>query len=357
MVTIRNQTTRAATVLTLAERFADLCSAQAHLTRTTRINLHKHASSLFRFVREHKEKVRPSSVVDGLCKHAAGETLNIKVFDRYQSVVVRDLPRFCVMKISALISNVVVESCEQQHGLSSTVRVPLTARNASLQASELCLCRAEPTRVFDLSSVAQRCEVVNADVNTDHAGIERQRIRFVFDGEQSKPTTGLVLDGEAFDRTFKLSMQPDTHVANLRQSQAFPDQPMSGSAVCDAVIAAHGAKPWISSLLSSLYPSKESRECQVNTFQRFLQNVRVNSRHVIADLLNLCQLTILIEPGDRLSLKSPRVTAFPQRGVVQLAAKGKLFIQDLCLALCGINPIAERFDQGGLILTEGFSVA
>lgn len=355
MVTIRNQATRTTTMLPHRERLADFCGTDARLTCTTRVNFHEHASGTFSLVREHKEKVRPSGIVNTLSKHPTCQTFDIEIFDCNQPVLIHDLSRFFVMKVPALIADVIVESREQQDRFTSAVRSFLTTRNASLQSAEFRLCRTKPTRVINLSSVAQSSERSQANVNADHVRIERQRRRLNFDGEQCKPTTGLVLDGEAFDRTFKLSMQLDTHVANLRQSQTFSDQPMSGSAICDAVILARRAKARISGLLSSLYPCKECGERQVNTFQRLFQNVRVNSRHVIADLLNLRELQILIEPRDRFPLALPSVAAFLQGSVVQLAANGKLFVQRLLLSLCWIDAVAIGLDQGAPILADRFS--
>lgn len=345
MITIYDSTTAPAVMNAHCERLSDFCPADTCLACSSWINFHDQPTSILRFVGQHVYESRDRDVEHRFAQPAASKPFNVQIFNRNKAVSVNQFSRFLVVKVATLIADMIVEPLQQQNRFSPAVRAAFSSRYASLQTPEIGLCGSEPTRVFDLGAVAQRDEVVNADINADHVWIERQRIRFTVNSEQGKPAAGLALDGQCFGHAFKRTVQPYSHVANLRQSQAFSDQPVSGSAVRDAVIPARRAKARIPGLLSSLYPSKECGEGQVNTFQRLLQNVRVNSRHVIADLLNLGELQILIKPRDRFPLTLPGVAPFLQGCVVKLATHGKLPVERLFLSFGRIDAVAKGLDH------------
>lgn len=328
-------------MLTHGERLANLCSTQAGLTCAARVNLHEHAPGTLSLVREIKEKVGPSSIVDGLRKHPARQALDVQILDGDQAVLINNLPGFFVMKIPALIANVIVKPRQKQDRLASAIGALLSTRRTALQSSKFCLRDPEPARVFDLRPVAQRGKRIKSDVYADHVSVKGQRRRFAFDGEQGKPAPGLTFDCEGFDFPVNRSVQLDSNIANFRDPQLVTDERVADLSKRHAVVATSRAKAWIPRLLSVLHATKERVKSQMYAAQDVLQNLCVDCGDVLATRAYLFQLQVLIEPGNRFTLALPRIAAFLQSCIVELAANGKLIIQRLLLPFCWIDAVAK----------------
>lgn len=258
-----------------------------------------------------------------------------------------------MVKISALISDVIVKPLKQDHRFTSAIRSALSACHATLQASELGLCRPEPSRVFDLNAIVESGKRGQSDINADHVRTERQRRGLAFDHEQGEPASGFAFDRERFNGAFNRAVQLDSDVPDFRDSQPVSFQGVADLAKRHAVVASHGAESRIARFLAILNAAKERTKGQVNALENVLQHVAIDCCHVFTRWLNLSELQVLIEPRNRFALTLPRFPAFLNRRVVEFAAHRKLIIQAFLLALSGVDPVFEGLDQRGPILSFG----
>lgn len=356
MITIANQPTRQASMLTHGQCLANRCPAGTGLRCAPWVNFHEHAPSTLSLVREIKEKVGPAYVVDGLREHPASKPFDIQIFDRDQPALIDDVPTCFVVKIPPLIANVIMEPLQKDHGFASATRSSLATRHASLQTPEFCPCVSEPARVSDLFAVAESGKRCQPDIDADHVRTKGQRLSVNLDGEQSKPTTRFAFHGEGFDIASERTVQFDAHLTDLRQIQTLSLKCVPDLAKGHTVIATRGTESRVaSSFLCIFGAAKERLKRQMDTMQSVLKNVRVHGGNVCASSSNILQLKVLIEPRDRFTFALPSVASFLKRGIVQFATYGKLIVKNLFLALCRVNPIAAGANHPN-ILTGRFSL-
>jgi len=355
MIAIRRQPARETQMPALSERLANPCAAQACLRSTARVNFHEYAPGALSLVREHKKKVGPPSVVDGLSEHSRREAFHVQIFDCNQAVLIDDLARFFVMKVAALVANVIMESLKQQDGFAPAIRSFLTSRNAPLQVSKLALCGSKPAWILNCRSVAERDELTQSDINTYGVRTEGQRRGFTLNRKNSKPTIRLSFDRQSFYGPGKWAVQLNSNLTDLGQPQSVSGQRIADFSKCHAVVSTCRSKSRIPRLVSCLNPSKEAVKGQLNALQNVFQGLRIQGSEVFADLLNCCQLQILIEPRDRLAFQPPSIAPFLNSGIVKFATERKLSVKDLLLTFCGIDSIAKSRDHKSSILPFKFS--
>lgn len=356
MVTISNQTAVRARVNSHRERLAHFCATRACLTRATRVNFHQQTPGAFSLVREHEKKVGPSGIVDALGEHSTRQTFDIEIFNGNQAVLINYLPRLFVMKVAALVANVIVEAGEQQRGFTPTVRSLLSSRNTSLQATELRLRHAKPARVFNRASIAERGKAAEPNVDPDHVCAKCQRRWLILDRKQCEPSPCLAFYGECFDNTLQWSVGLDSNRSDFRESQLVSVQRLADQAECHAVVTTCGLKSWKASFSTAANAAKESVKRVSNSAQGILKRQGVNRLDIRAICSDVLQLQILIEPRDPFALKLPGVASLLKRCVIQLAAHCKLIDQRSLLPFGRIDSVAECLDQGGTILSRRFSV-
>lgn len=347
MITIIDSTARPAMMNSHRERLADLCPTNTCLTCASRIDFREQPTSIFSFVGQHVHESRYRDVVKGFAQPSARKPYNIQIFDRNKSILINQLARFLVQKVAALIANVVVKTSQKQHSFATSIRSSLSTCYASLESSQFCLSGPIPVRVFDLGSVAKRSERSESDVNSDHVRIERQRIGFTLNTEQSEPATGFTLDSECLNLAIERSVELNPHVPDFREAQTVSNKCISDLAKRETVVTPSRLETWVSRPLTVFDASKEGAEGKMNALQGVFERVSIYRRHVVALSANPFQLHILIEPRDRLGLKSPSVAALLERGIVKLAANSQLVVKNLLLPFRRIDSVAEGTDQGG----------
>lgn len=354
MITISNQPARRTRVNALFQGLAHFCTAQARLRRPRWIDFYQYASGTFSLVREHEKESRPSSVVNTLGEHSARQSLDVQIFDRNKAVSVNQFARFLVMKVPTLIADVIVESLEQQHCFTSPIRSPVSPRYAPLQTPELSLSGSEPTRIFNRASIAERGKAAEPNVDPDHVWTKHHRCWLILNRKQCEPSPGLAFHGEGFDSTLQWSVSRDFNRSDFRESQPVSVQCLSDQAEGHAVVTAHGFESWETRLRATSDSAEETAKRIPNPAQSILKHGGINRLDIRSICSDVFQLQVLIEPGDRLALELPRVPSFLKRGVIKLATNSKLFVQDLLLAFCGVDPVAEGLDHA-LILSREFS--
>lgn len=329
-------------MLSVGERLANSGPTKTSLRRSARVNFHKQPTSVLSFVSQHEKEGRPSGVSNRLSEHPASKPFNIQVLNGYQPVCVNDLSRFFVMKVSALIADVIVEPLKQEHRLVATVRAPLAPRYTPLQAPELDLGDPEPARVLNRAPVAQCGEVTKPHINPDGVRIERQGFRFTLDTKQREPAASLTFDCQGFNPAFNRPMLHDFNNPDFRQSKFAPKQCVPNAPKHKTVESSHGSEARIPRILPTLNTSEERLKGKMDILQDMLQNLRVDSLNVLSNCSDVRQLSGLGIKPYGLSLQTPSVPALLKRGVIKLAAHCQLLIQDSLLGFGGIDTVSKR---------------
>jgi hypothetical protein len=332
---------------TIFERLTDLCAAGARLTCTSGINSHQQPTSFFRFVSQHLEKVRPPGIVDGLSEHPPGQSFDVEIFDGNQPKVVDQSTRHFVVKIRTLIKNVRVNTLKYLNRFAPAVRSFLTPRHTPLGYTQFRLGASIPTWIVDRGTIRERRERGEAHVNTYGSSVEGQWLRVAFDRKYGIPSSGLAPDRKRLHGALNRPVQFYSYVAYFRDAQPVALQDFSNFSKSETGIAKRRSKSWITWTLAPLYSTKESFKCLIDPRYHVFQNLGVNSGGILPYLPNVGKLVNLIKAPDVLSFKSPCVTAFLQRGVVEFTTERQRLIQRRYLPLGWVNPVSERFEHVG----------
>ena len=166
MIATSRQPAVRASVPTIRKGLWHVRSTEACLRSAASIGGSELSPGTCSLVRETEKEQRPCSVVDGLCQHSGGESLNIQIFNRNQSEPIDNLARFFVSEISSLVANVGVGPLEQLHRFAATIALLVgTPRNLALAAPQPGLCLPVVARVLNLRSIRKNREAVQANVD------------------------------------------------------------------------------------------------------------------------------------------------------------------------------------------------
>ncbi len=113
-------------------------------------------TSVFSFVFEFLEKGTPTCVVNLFAKYAFRHTKNRKFFNANYIICFNQICRNFVLKIGALIFNLLVNLAKQNDRFTSLVTAFLAARYSALCNSQFCLSRFVVFEIIYLRSVRAR---------------------------------------------------------------------------------------------------------------------------------------------------------------------------------------------------------
>lgn len=321
------------------DRLAYLRPAGTCLTCAAWIDFHQNAGGAFSLLRDLIDEASPSGIINRLAKPAASQSLNVQIFNSDQAVGVYNLARFLVMKVSALIADVIMPTLKNQHGLTSPIRSLLTSRNTPLQSPQFCLCVSKKARIFNNTTIAQGCERTQPNVYADHAGSEWERLHVTLNSEDRKPAPRLALNRERLNRSINWPMQFYANPADLRQPQLIPSESMSDLPKNDAVVSTRRTESRIAWFLAAFNAPEKRLERKVDVLKGAFKHLGVYRCYVFSDLLNVRELDGLVKERDRLTFTQPCVTSLLNRCVVKLTAQRKSLIQCLDLLYGRINPV------------------
>lgn len=336
----RPRTTASKTQMpSLAQGLRYACAANTFLTCAVGDNLDPESPSIFRFVRSEFKELSPASIIDRLRQHSASESLYVQVFDCYQPKIVNQPTTNSVVKIAPLVAYQGVRTLQQDNCLASSIRTFLTPADATVSKSQGAFSPAVISRVRNLRSVAQGRKVSQPHIDPDYVRIERHWLWRILTIKKGKPMSSFALDCQCLDRASKRARDLNSDLPDFRDAQFVSIKSIPDLSKRHAVVSMKRFEARIARFLSGLHPAKECFERQINALQHVLQCVRIDSRNIIAERLDLCKLKRLgfIAKGD--SIQRPGVAPFLQRSVIQLAAYRKVIRERLRLALGWVDSI------------------
>lgn len=294
---------------TIIQRLANLCAAETRLTRTGRIDRNKFSTSVFSFVANEVEELRPSGI-----RNAFGETtvshhpFDIQILDRDKAVIINKPSAQIVVKVRPLIPDVNGRPSQKLNRLAPAIRAFLASCNSSRRNAELSLRLAEVTGVMNLGTVRERGEVGQANIDANHLRIERERLRQDFTDKQSEPPSSFPLDGESLNSAFNRTVQFDANVTDFREAQFVAvENSFEARSKRDGVVAAEGTEPGIASFLSAFDSAEEVFKCVLHSFKNIEKGLRVYVSQIRPQNFNGGHLVLLVNVRNRFAVQLPSV--------------------------------------------------
>lgn len=345
MITIRRQAARRTLMPPLAQCPGRVRSAETGLRRTIWVDLNQLATSVRSFVFQPGEKGTPPDIINRLGEHSACQTFNVQIFNDNRAVVIDEFARFFVVKISALISDVNVGALEQLHRFPATVRAALAPRNLALCDSQMLLRLSIPAWIVNLPSVRERGECQQANINADTFRAHGQRLRFTLNGETRKPSSGFTLDREGLNLSFNLTMKFDFDLADFREAEMRTLQREAELRIGERVITGARTEARKSCLSLALHAPKERLERLINSMQRVLENLRIDTVQLWTRFFDLNQLRALSGEVDAFTIDAPRITPLLQSRVIEFLTRRKRTFKQSYLRLRRVYPVLKSLSH------------
>jgi hypothetical protein len=208
----------------LRQGLADFCTTETRLARAARVNLYQPVPSLFRFVRKLREKARPSSIVDGLGEHAAGQAFDVQILDGDHVIGVDQGASDFVLKVRPLVFHLGVGFLEQQYGFAAILSPALAARDTALSQAQFGLSPLVVARVVNLCAISERGKSGQANVHPCVCVDRRQGVPGHLDTEAGIPFAALAFDRYRLERAIDGTMQLDFEMSHPLEIQPCASQ-------------------------------------------------------------------------------------------------------------------------------------
>lgn len=302
----------------LAEALRHICTTQACLRRTARIDLHYCPASILSFVVQFCDEARPSRVINRLRKHSASETSKVQVLDRYQPIGVDQGSSNMVVKVAALVSHMCVSTLQQLHGFQSAVRSSFASSHSALSHSQRRLRYAIVARVSNFKPIAQRRKMSQANIKSNSFIRYRQGLRCLSYRKVNVPFSALTFNGSCFNGTANRTMQLHLNESHALQSDLGLNQPTTVAVGRKGETVETGARlePRESRFLSFTNAAKEGLKRFFRTSQYSLTRGKIRQRQIAIspNCFELVGLSVII---NSFTIDIPRLFAFLYAGVIQ----------------------------------------
>jgi len=144
--------------------------------------------------------------VNRVRKHAAAEALYVQVFDDDGSESLHRFVGFLMLKVFALIPDVLLRFLQQQNGLVPTLRfLVLATCHLALGTAKFRLCGFVKPVVGNRLAIGTSREVLQAHIQADGIGVLGQMLRLIFDRKTGIPVSGFPTNGDSCNFPFSLN--------------------------------------------------------------------------------------------------------------------------------------------------------
>ena len=246
MIPVRLEPTIPAVVPSVAEHFFLSRSApMACLRRVCWVDFDCCSSSLFRFDQQQDKEQRPRSIVYAFGQSPVRHPFDIQRFNRDEAESVDDFPRFLMGEISSPVGNSRVNFPHHAFALPSFDRASWRNTKLPLRPGQCFFFSAEKSRIFNPLVVGEVGETLESYINADALCRWRKNHRVAFDAEAGIPALGFASDGQRFHLAFKVAVQPDFELADLRQTQFVTGETESCLRKSKALVPVDSFEAWV----------------------------------------------------------------------------------------------------------------
>src|SRR3990167_719124 len=248
-----NNITASAEMYPVRKRLSDNASTYTSLRSVCWADLINSATSAFSLVAEFADKASPSSIAYMFSQSMIlNHSFNVKVFNGNIAKIVDYKSADFMMKVSSLVSNSFMQSCDFQSHFVSLGRANSSHVFFPLKEFEPLLAPDKVSWIGYACSVGQGSKVFQANVNADFGiviGMNDISVR-QFTRKNSKPLAGWSsFDSQSLNLTFWNSVEYDWQIANLADFNVFAaDELEPGLGICNAIIPVLSPESWVASI-------------------------------------------------------------------------------------------------------------
>ena len=320
---------------TFRQTFLHQCSASgASFRRVARVNLYALSTSVRSFVVRELYELIPRRILNAFRKTVIfNHAKDIQVLKGDDSEHRNERVAELMREIAATISDAFMDA---------SCRLALLF---TLSLSQRFLIRPKEAWISNLLTCGQRGECRQANVNSDASLACRKWTRFDFHREASEPfACDRACDSQRLNLAFNRPVQLDSHVSDFRQSQLAIAERKAGLSIGERIVSPVRTKAWEACLIFSFHATKESVKRFFNSLQNVLQDLAVDIRNIITNLLDVGELVRLPGVAHGLSFKPVCVSPLLQARVIEFTAKRKCAVQSRSLRARREDAILEGFE-------------
>lgn len=323
MVSMQNQSTFNAPMLTSSEHLTDSCATRAAiLTGVRRWNFPHSPSSLFRFGREYRKESAPCRVTNTfgemmILDHPA----NVQRFNRDVVKLSDELQADFVQEVEPLPLNSQMLLCQKVRCFTAVLTASFPSADATLRDLQPSFSLTQMLRVGDSHARRERGEALKANVQTDtRARLRNIAAKVTFDAEANVPTVNLLFERHGLNRALYGTRETHATTADFRERQLvafkFPSRLRKG----ERMIAIFVPETWIACFFTFFDPSEKGVKAFLYALQSILQDLTVDGGDIGTRFFDVRQLVGLGLVVERDAGRLVSIAPLLQRGVVQLMA-------------------------------------
>lgn len=175
----------------------------------------------------------------------------LQVFKHDALILVDQLARLLMQKITALVPYLAMCFCDKLSGFLPTMRATLAS---VFDLLTLCQGLGGPAvipGIIDKGSIREGRKMQQAQINAHFLLRNRQRVRrFAFAGEHRKPLPCLILDGTSFDLALKLAVELDLDGADFGEGDMLLREAIACLWIGKRIVAIAALEAWVAWFLS-----------------------------------------------------------------------------------------------------------
>ncbi len=318
--------------------FLDHRAAGTGLACISRIDFYQLTPGTLSLVREFMKEAAPRSIVNLLRENAARHPLDVQLLDSDKVEFIDQMPRKFVLKIRSLIENLLMDRPQNGNSFTPAVRAFLSSGNAPLGDAQFLGGRCVVFPVFDLRTVRESGEVLDANINAGVvAGVGQWIGRDFCTGGNCVPLDPFTFDDHLFDRAFNGSVQFDFDQPNVGQSEFIAEKSKPLAVIDKAIEKVCTFEAWVARFIARFDAPKEGLEGSIYLPQYFSTDSRLDVAIFRAKLANLGNLPALLIKRNIYPIEVPSVPSLLKRGVIEFTTQIKRALQFCYLLTVGVQ--------------------
>lgn len=326
-------------MLTNRERLFYSFAAYARLASSSWVNFDNRSTGAFSLVSQFVEERTPRNIVNLFGESHSRQTFDVQFFNRNNIVMVNQPTRDFVLKVRALIQNLLVDDSELGDGLSPSVRPSFATSYTTLGDSHSLGHRLVVPRVLNLRTVRERSKGLDAYIDTNALVGEGQRaFGDAVTGEDCVPLGTFAFDRDFFDCALNLAVLADFYVANIPQPNPSGAPYSKALTIIEKrVVVGTTFKSGESRCLTFTAAPKERLEGFIHLAQDLIAHTRLNIFTIRTQLSYFFNLSTLLCKRDGNTIQFPRISPLLQCRIVKFATQIQTTFESLRLFLVGTN--------------------
>src|SRR5271157_3896751 len=316
------------------------------------IHRYDHTTSVFRkeqrtssFVRGIRDQLIPGCIRYAFCQTMIlKHVVNAQIFKGDHAKTIHPLPTQLMSKVLASVDDPLVDMLNCFPSLRSFRRSFFSLREFSLGLRQFLLVLTEETRVGNFFAIRESRKAFQSNIHSDCQIVERHGFDFHLASEAGIPIAHRIsLNGERLDPAFDGTMLDDLQNTNFGNQHTLVQQFKTRLLEGETIVSAISPKTWIAWFLASFHSTKETLECQIDSFLDILQYLRMDTLQFRMLLFPKGEQLVHVVQRKGFLFPLPGIFASGQRLVEYPTTKFQRPIEFCSLAFGKLEAILESF--------------